>query len=115
MSTIETANQRPRGLSINIQGADWDNEEGLCKMLGPFAEAVELIEGDKYITLRYIPCLMEGLNVTILDASSSLPEDEELLHVGDDLFDDHSNRWEELNNPTKVAAMVDPHMKDSVL
>ncbi|CAM9768086.1 unnamed protein product, partial [Discosporangium mesarthrocarpum] len=96
MSTIEAANQRPKGPSIIIRGADWDNAEEMCNMLGPF-EAVELIEGDKYITLSYIPCLIEGLNAAILDASSSLPEDGALLHAGDDLFDDHSDRWEELN------------------
>ncbi|CAN0455810.1 unnamed protein product, partial [Discosporangium mesarthrocarpum] len=97
---------------INIRGADWDNVEEMCKMLGPFAEAVELIEGDKYITLSDIPCLIEGLNAAILDASSSLPEDGALLHTGDYLFDDHSDRWEELNTPTKVAAMVDPRTND---
>ncbi|CAM9643634.1 unnamed protein product, partial [Discosporangium mesarthrocarpum] len=112
MSTNEATNQRPKGPSINIQGADWDNAEEMCKMLGPFAEAVELIEGDKYITLSYIPCLMEGLNVAILDASSSLPEDGAFLHAGDDLFDDHSHRWEELNTPMKEAAMLDPRTKD---
>ncbi|CAM9947046.1 unnamed protein product, partial [Discosporangium mesarthrocarpum] len=111
MSTIEAANQRPKGPSINIRGADWDNAEEMCKMLGPFAEAVELIEGDKYITPSNIPCLMEGLNAEILNASSSLPEDGTLLHAGDDLFDEHSDRWEELNTPTKVAAMVDPQTK----
>ncbi|CAM9520447.1 unnamed protein product, partial [Discosporangium mesarthrocarpum] len=111
MSTIEVANQRPKGPSINIRGADWDNAEEMCQMLGPFAEAVEL-EGDKYITLSYIPCLMEGLNAAFLDASSSLPEDGALLHAGDDLLDDHSDRWEELNTPTKVATMVDPRAKD---
>ncbi|CAN0488795.1 unnamed protein product, partial [Discosporangium mesarthrocarpum] len=66
MSTIEAANQRRKGPSINIGGVDWDNAEEMCKMLGPFAETVEFIEGDKYITLSYIPCLMEGLNAAIL-------------------------------------------------
>ncbi|CAN0387606.1 unnamed protein product, partial [Discosporangium mesarthrocarpum] len=111
MSTSEAANQR-WGPSINIRGADWDNAEEMCKMLGPFAETVELTEGDKYITLSYIPSLMEGLNAAILDASSTLPEDGALLHAGDDLFDDHSDRWKELNTPTKVATMVDPRTKD---
>ncbi|CAN0465954.1 unnamed protein product, partial [Discosporangium mesarthrocarpum] len=69
MSTIEAANQRPKDPSINIQGAGWDNAEEMCKMLGPLAEAVELIAGYKYITLSYIPCLMEGLNAAIVDAS----------------------------------------------
>ncbi|CAM9292651.1 unnamed protein product, partial [Discosporangium mesarthrocarpum] len=68
MSTIEAAYQRPKDPSINVGGADWDNAEEKCKTLGPFAEDVELIEGDKYITLSYIPCLMEGLNAAILDA-----------------------------------------------
>ncbi|CAN0466654.1 unnamed protein product, partial [Discosporangium mesarthrocarpum] len=112
MSTTEAANQRPKGPSINIRGADWHNVEEMCKMLGPFAEAVELIEGDRYVTLSDIPCLMEGPNAAILDASSSLPEDGALLHTGDYLFDDHSDRWEELNTPTKVAAMVDPRTND---
>ncbi|CAN0073508.1 unnamed protein product, partial [Discosporangium mesarthrocarpum] len=66
MSTIGAANQRPKGPSINIRGSYWDNAEEMCKMLGPFAEAVELIECDKYITLSYIPCLMEGLNAQSL-------------------------------------------------
>ncbi|CAM9916125.1 unnamed protein product, partial [Discosporangium mesarthrocarpum] len=72
MSIIEAANQRPKGPGISIRGADWDNTEEMCKMLGPFAEAVELIEGDKYITLIYIPCLTEGLNAAILDTTQAL-------------------------------------------
>ncbi|CAM9732790.1 unnamed protein product, partial [Discosporangium mesarthrocarpum] len=42
MSAIEATNQQPKGPSINIRGAEWDNAEEMCKMLGPFAEAVEL-------------------------------------------------------------------------
>ncbi|CAM9977992.1 unnamed protein product, partial [Discosporangium mesarthrocarpum] len=79
MSTTEAANQRPKGPGINIRGADGDKAEEMCNMPGPFAEAVVLVEGDKYITRSYIPCLMGGLNAAILDASSSILEDGALL------------------------------------
>ncbi|CAN0452076.1 unnamed protein product [Discosporangium mesarthrocarpum] len=66
---MEAANMRPNGPHTVIKDSDWDNSKSMCNMLEHFAQAVELIEGNKYITLCFTPLLMDGLNAAILQAA----------------------------------------------
>ncbi|CAN0413525.1 unnamed protein product, partial [Discosporangium mesarthrocarpum] len=68
MSTMEAANKRPNGPHTVIEDSGWDNVKSMYDMLEPFAQAVELIGSDKYITLSFTPLLMDGLNAAILQA-----------------------------------------------
>ncbi|CAM9919616.1 unnamed protein product, partial [Discosporangium mesarthrocarpum] len=70
MSTMEDANRRSNGPHTVIKDSDWDTARSMCDMLEPFAQAVDLIEGDKYITLSFIPLLMDGLNAAILQSAT---------------------------------------------
>ncbi|CAM9216687.1 unnamed protein product, partial [Discosporangium mesarthrocarpum] len=105
MSTTEPANKRPNGPHTVIKDNDWDNAKSMCDMLEPFAQAVEPIEGDKYITLSFIPLLMSGLNAAILQAASNATDQDGAASVASDaLFDDHTDRWEELTDATRDIA-----------
>ncbi|CAM9772828.1 unnamed protein product, partial [Discosporangium mesarthrocarpum] len=115
ISTMEVANKRPNGPHTVIEDSDWDNAKSMCDVLEPFAQAVELIERDKYITFSFTPLLVNGLNAAILQAASSATDQDGAASLGGEaLFDDHIDRWEELTDATKVAAMMDPRTKDGL-
>ncbi|CAN0428950.1 unnamed protein product [Discosporangium mesarthrocarpum] len=98
MSTTEAANKRPNGPHT-------DNSKSMCDMLEPLEQAVELIEGDKYITLSFILLLMDGLNAAILQATSSATDQDWAASLaGDALYDDHIDSWEEVTDGTKLEA-----------
>ena len=110
VSAIEIANDRQGGAGITITYQDWTNAENLHRILEPFKEATEALEGD-YITLPLVPCIMSVLNNHIESEIAAFTPDSSLANATEVMLIDHSDRWDEIANVVKIAAALSARTK----
>lgn len=109
-STIEIANDSTGGPGIIITDEDWKNAEEMKRMLAPFNEAVQSLEGD-YVTAPLVPCMMSVLNSHIEGEGSALDSSSAHGLAGDTELKNPADRWEEVPDPIKIATAVSARTK----
>ena len=88
---------------------DWDNAADMRRVLEPFKDATEALEGD--MALPRFPCIMSSLGshneaeISAFVSGSSSANGTEVMLL------DHSDRWDELPNAVKIAATLSARTK----
>lgn len=110
VAAIESANQRSGGLRMTISDDDWKNAAEMRKMLEPFKNAVESLEGDR-ICAPLIPCVMMVLNAH-MEAERAPFTDGSILGSASELRLDDANQWDDIQDPIKIATAVSARTKE---
>ena len=121
VSTIEIANDRMEGPEIVLTYDDWKNARIMAKILEPFHEAMQALEGDD-ITLPLLPCVMSVLNSHI-DGRARGEDDDDDDHSlgggggggggtsGNLALLGRGDRWEEPPPVVKIATALSARTK----
>ena len=104
------ANDRPGLASITITYEDWDNAADMHRVLEPFKDATEGLEGN-YIALPLVPCIMSEFDSHIEAEIAALVSGNSSANATEVILLDHSNRWDELPNLVKIAAALSARTK----
>lgn len=120
VSTIEIANDRLEGPEIVVSYEDWRNARVLAKLLEPFHEAMQALEGDD-ITLPLLPCVMSVLNSHVDAATSGEDDNDNSLGGGGGGGGASGNRvaallgkgdrWQEPSPVVKIATALSARTK----
>ena len=88
---------------------DWDNAADMRRVLEPFKDATEALEGD--MALPRFPCIMSSLGshneaeISAFVSGSSSANGTEVMLL------DHSDRWDELPNVVNIVAALSVRTK----
>jgi len=104
------ANDHPGGAGITITYQDWDNAADMRRVLEPFKDATEALEGD-YIALPLVPCIMSVLDSHIEAEIAAFVSGSSSANATEVMLLDHSDRWDELPNVVKIAAALSARTK----
>jgi hypothetical protein len=85
--------QNEIGNCAPLENNDWDNLENLMKILKPFKDAQQLLEGEKYVTASFVAQAV----TTIRNKLKAIAEDEdpysEPAQSARSLYEDFQERW----------------------
>ena len=98
------ANDRPGGAGITITYQHWDNAADMRRVLEPFEDVTEALEGD-YVALPLVPCIMSVLDSHIEAEIAAFVPGSSSANATKVMLLHHSDRWDELPNVKIVAAL----------
>ena len=104
------ANDRPGGAGITITYQHWDNAADMRRVLEPFEDVTEALEGD-YVALPLVPCIMSVLDSHIEAEIAAFVPGSSSANATKVMLLHHSDRWDELPNVVKIAAALSARTK----
>ena len=103
-------NDHPGGPGITITYKDWDNAADMRRVLEPFKDATEALEG-YYIALPLVPRIMSALDSHIEAGITAFVPGSSATNATEVMLLDHSDRWDELSNVIEFAAALSARTK----